>query len=332
MRQSQLFDQLSESFGRAFTKDELWILVSSNSEWVKTENYFVSLLKDRIKRGRIIQAGNRYTVNLSIAISNHTRSASSSRLSRNQRAINAGYTIEAPISYPKPLSNSGHSAIIDRLHVHMHNGLVELSRTNANIVERSIPSGLYRGRFALAKKYLPNAENTFRSLSPNVFTARANLKRVIEQIDKDNGTRDITKPEHAVDTFTDYILDPVNDFLTKLDGTPTEICELVDHLNAAHSYYNAKSLASKVCKYLHEWEYGHDKFFINDKVVRSILPYYLDAYGIALPGLTKASDFDSLSYTQLYGLLNSVYSHARGITKSEFDHILWYCYRLFEIK
>ena len=210
-------------------------------------------------------------------------------------------------------------------------GLVELTSANASIVSHYIPLGIP----GLAKKYIAHAHHAYSRLAggnPASFNFRNynDVKAVIAQIDKDNGTLDNKNHNgSAIEAFTQFIIDPINDFERRLDGSTLVIKQLVDDLLgyylAMPSSYCAKSLASKVCKYFHEYRYGHDKFFINDSVVRKMLPYYCDMYGIAHP--TKKS-IETLSYSDLFDLLALVYSHCSSdITKSEFDHILWYCYR-----
>ena len=211
------------------------------------------------------------------------------------------------------------------------NNLVELTLANVEIVNYWIPRGIP----GLAKKYLPHAHDVYNRLSggtPSAFNFRnrSDVYEVVAQIDKDNGTLDLSKHYgSAVNAFTDYIINPANNFETRLNGSVITIKQLVaDLLNNFMSlpvHYKAKSLASKVCKYFHEYRYNNDLFFINDSVVRSILPYYCDKYGISHP---SPSGIEHLSYEDLYDLLDALYAHCpAGMTKSDMDHILWYCYR-----
>ena len=322
-------------------------LVSKQSHTIKNVKKVVNSL---LKGGYIHFAAGLYSA------STKTPPVHTKKTSKFAKAIAAGYTIGKPLSYPKNIADGiiDDSAIIDYLvneekltkTTRSSIGfLVDLTEENSKIVEKQIPLGIVgKGRYTLAKRYLPTAYILYMSLCPGgipamfSFTNRSHVVSVVKQIDSDNGTLD-HKNHHdsAINSFSDFIVNPANDFLLKLNGTIKDIKQLVADLKASCTAYNANSLASKVCKYFHEYRYGHDKFFINDSVVRSVLPYYLDAYGIK-HGLSNAKQFDALSYSDLYDLLDALYSKippfkcGRAMTKTEFDHILWYCYRNYHIK
>ena len=269
-----------------------------------------------------------------------TGSGTTHKKGRRPTYIRAGYRKGPGLKYRSgdPIPSGGHSAIVDLLGVTLGRGdLVELSGSNSDIVEAGIPAGLVDIHgYAFAKGYLPLAKTLYLSKCASgpmsfPFHDPVAVKEVLEQIDKDNGTMDTKHSPRAVDSFRDFICDPANNFVARLND-PDSFKDLVEDLRSSHHGYNAKSLASKVCKYLHEYYWDHDFYFINDNVVRSVFPYYLDAYGIAHTIRTKG-DVDALSYPDLYDLLEALHLTAcPSLTRSKMDHILWYCYRKYWIK
>ncbi len=128
-----------------------------------------------------------------------------------------------------------------------------------------------------------------------------------------------------------------------------------------------RSLASKICKYLYEYfcegeaidagkkSRGHDGvgYYINDTYIRSALLFYLDYYEEKVDG-DKVKEYRKIeednkrrkssralydiSYNELYDMLNKLHNLSdevakqegkEKITKSELDHIIWYCYKSF---
>lgn len=261
-----------------------------------------------------------------------------------RRSRRSSRPIRPTINYPNPIPPYSPLKVFVTTNKLSHCGdIILLTPVNATIVESLIASD---------PKYRPRAKRLYLSLcvppatsAPNAtfdFRNRSHLDQVILQIDEDNSTFDVAitsgigSPITARETFCNYILAPKNNFLSELDGPESVIKGLPDKLRAAHPYYNPKSLASKVCKYLHEYYYGNDKFYINDKVVRSVLAYYLDYYGVPHGNLNKPKNRD-LDYKDLYEYLEELRKtagrkHKSLIKRSELDHILWYCYKMFRNK
>ena len=140
-----------------------------------------------------------------------------------------------------------------------------------------------------------------------------------------------------------YISNPNNNFFNNLKsgcvGLPDEICNKCGN--------GLKSLSSKVCKYLFGFfQYtntngGDNKYYINDSYIRHALLFYLDYYGVnkvaGSKKLKNTGNVDSLSYKELHHLLSELHKardikHNDGIlTKTELDHIIWYCYKSFTL-
>lgn len=220
-------------------------------------------------------------------------------------------------------------------------GLAELTGVNSGIVETLIPVGLRQhgtGRL-LAKIYIQTAEVKFLSLKRANrgvfnFSSYADVYDVVCAIDKDNSTQDLRFHRGvACDFITRYINNPANDFVNKIDSASTPIIAkaLVDDIRTKMvraGLYDARSLASKVCKYMSEYNSGGraDVFYIDDQFVREAIPYYMDSlFGLRIPKPTV----DASSYSELYDWLSRIHSipSARGLTKSQLDHLLWYIYR-----
>ena len=130
---------------------------------------------------------------------------------------------------------------------------------------------------------------------------------------------------HYIYEMIDYITNVSTNFWTRLEnGEP----ELVDDLNPEHNKASGpKSLASKICKYFSDIFLGKDNYYINDNVVRHVLPYYLNHYTLLKSNLTRGY-FDSLGYKGLFDCLESLRKTTGEIlNRDEIDRIMWYCYR-----
>lgn len=285
------------------------------------------------------------------------------RQRRTTRSVRRPRLALTAIAYPRPIV--GMSSILEELiygvntptqrrgiTLYPNTYLVELTANNKDVVESCIPLALvstYNPRILrrkLAGPYPPHASTVYFSYCPGghgglfPFSNRAAVLAVVLAIDEDNSTFDARVHRSvACNFFTDYILDPTNTFVADLDGNSRTVKSLPDKMVAAFlstsipGKYRALSLASKICKYLHEWYYGHDKFFIYDSVVRKMLPFYLDIFNVPHAGFNTATDFNRISYSQFYDYINSIYSHCSTVmSKSELDHIMWYCYRNWKIK
>lgn len=220
-------------------------------------------------------------------------------------------------------------------------GLAELTTANSAIVESLIPIGLRQhgtGR-RLANPYLPNALRVFNERKVAThgvfnFSSHNDVYAVVFQIEQDNSTMDFRfHGGVGCDFITNYILDPRNDFVRKIaPGTaPAIATALVDDIRnqmVAAGLYDARSLASKVCKYFSEFNSSMtaDVFYIDDSFVRESIPYYLDyLFGMRV----SHSAVEASTYTQLYDWLSLIHTRVTGgaLTKSHFDHLLWYIYR-----
>lgn len=213
--------------------------------------------------------------------------------------------------------------------------IVLLTKKNSAIIESII---------ATDDSYYPFARELFKRFGKKAVKHNKNraLFAVIREIDRDNNTNvwRYKQSQACLYKLIDFILDPANDFWNRLKkGDKSLPDELVKTCGT-----EVRSLASKICKYLAEYLAPQsDAYYINDKFVRQVLPYYLDYYGVkhciksgsSLEGKNKYGEY-SFSYANLFDLLEKLNKsrsekHKDGeMTKSELDHILWYCYKSFK--
>lgn len=227
------------------------------------------------------------------------------------------------------------------LTLNLRTGLVDLTCANSAIIEPIIPMGLRSTatRRILAKRYPPNALNLFNRIKARnggsfPYRTPDDVREVVRQIDKDNGTNDEKYHDsQAIDLITSFIVDSANDFEHRIDGRPGLAQALVDEIRGlidAAGFidhrgkdYRPRSLPSKVCKYFSEYEYGSipNAFYIDDAVVRECLRHYMRLFFNIR--LTKET-IDSSTYTQLFDWLSRLNTLDPGLSKSELDHLLWF--------
>ena len=130
----------------------------------------------------------------------------------------------------------------------------------------------------------------------------------------------------------EYISDPDNNFFERLEEGDDSLPDKILHECDA----GFKSLSSKICKYLCEYYCEKDNYYINDSFIRAMLLFYLDYYEVEHTEVISIGKVNSMSYKELHGWLTKLHEasnkkHQCKITKSELDHILWYCYKSFDL-
>ena len=166
------------------------------------------------------------------------------------------------------------------------------------------------------------------------------LVRIIDLENSTNKWRMKGKYRQTVLNIVDYIIDVNYNFWGRLKNPNIDL-KLVDDLSEAayakktnHEGVDDKSLSSKVCKYFAKLIVD-DKYFINDDIVRRVLPYYLKYYNVSTDidnykNKRGRINISKISYIKLYEYLTNLKNKAdtnNELSKTEFDHILWYCYR-----
>lgn len=208
------------------------------------------------------------------------------------------------------------------------NNIVLLTRNNADKIENAIKNDM---------NYYPFAKRLYNSLGKEAVknnTDRA-LCALIREIDRDNYTNVWRYGNRAnLEAIVTYILDSNNNLWERLDKGDIELVS--EMTEERHGGSAVKSLSSKVCKYLSEFIYEKDNYYINDSYVRSALLFYLDYYNVDHNNLLSTNAVNNLSYRDLFSYLEKLREAANKlitndilITKNELDHILWYCYKSF---
>ncbi len=142
------------------------------------------------------------------------------------------------------------------------------------------------------------------------------LKTILKEIASSNSTH---TSNINIDILSDYIFNNKKNFLFKLESGNAE---LVDEISFIDGFIRReKSFASKVCSYLCELEFEESNFAVNDSVVRTILPYYLNYFGIAK---VTSKKLGNCSYKEFVGYIDKI---KKDLSFEEIDNILWYCYK-----
>lgn len=237
----------------------------------------------------------------------------------------------AKIKYGKKAKYIENSDIFDNLvqnyHLATDGKLVLLTKQNTEIIEALIQND---------DEYFPFSQLLFDHFGFENIRNNTNraLFAVAREIDRDNSTN-VWRYKKNRDGFyklVEYISNPANAFFEALDrGDPSLPDKLVRKCGKG-----VKSLSSKICKYLSEFAFQKDNYYINDSFVRHTLLFYLDYYGVEHPGLNTSIAVDALDYQSLYGWLEKLHKarnekYGDEIKKSELDHILWYCYKSFSL-
>lgn len=128
-------------------------------------------------------------------------------------------------------------------------------------------------------------------------------------------------PKENVTVMARYIADHREDIFARLqNGDAALVDELAD---GTMTERREKCLANKVCALLGELEYGQQAFISHEKLLRTVLPYYLRRYGAAGAGETERC-----THARLVELTEGVLaSLPQPIALHEADHLLWFVYR-----
>lgn len=160
------------------------------------------------------------------------------------------------------------------------------------------------------------------------------LFAVVREIDRDNSTNVWRYKKNRDNLYKVilYIMNDDNDFWGRLEEGDVELPDEI----ANQCGPGLKSFSSKICKYLCEFAFQKDNYYINDSYVRAMILFYLDYYGVEHPELKSKENVDALTYADIHAWLEKLHNardmkHEGKITKNELDHILWYCYKSFSL-
>lgn len=166
---------------------------------------------------------------------------------------------------------------------------------------------------------------------------KKSIVAMVKIIDYENSTDVWVHCNDAFFKIVEFIVDPNYNFWTDLaKGNPDIVEKLMNFaigkvLRKSRKTGNKEekdayfpSLASKTCKYLSEYVLGKDLYYINDKFVRKVLPFYCYYY------LGKYATFEQNNYVKLFNHMKEVHQcieKTDSLSKSQLDHIMWYCYK-----
>ena len=218
--------------------------------------------------------------------------------------------------------------------------IAELNKTNFDIVDNAMQSPLksfINGKVKIiSKSYKNNAKTALSQYNGIInqkgkfdFTNIYDVKKIVECIDNDNKTFD--KRYHGgigIDLISNYIVKNANTFKQIITGkTSIQVAyQFVDALRGLFKgkNYQPRSLPSKVCKYFAEFNNQVNIFYVDDRVVRNVLPMYLEH--LRGKKITKYYVNNS-SYCDLCNLLDLIHNTCPSIDKSMMDKIMWYVYK-----
>lgn len=143
---------------------------------------------------------------------------------------------------------------------------------------------------------------------------------ILKRISSANSTR---TPNKDICVIAEYILNNRTVFLSRLNRGDVGLVEELAEIEGLKR--REFSLASKICEYLSELEFGKAQYVISDSVVRRILPYYLAYYDIPCK---KGLSVENISYSELVDLIFELLQKIpEKLDCRELDRILWYCYK-----
>ncbi len=193
------------------------------------------------------------------------------------------------------------------------NYMYALTKENAKKSRNLIESDSKYGESSY-KKYYKNLGKKLEDYT------KEEIKTILKEIASSNSTH---TSNINIDILSDYIFNNKKNFLFKLESGNAE---LVDEISFIDGFIRReKSFASKVCSYLCELEFKKSNFAVNDSVVRTILPYYLNYFGIAK---TTSKKLENCSYKKFVGYIDKIKNKLKeDLSFEEIDNILWYCYK-----
>lgn len=193
------------------------------------------------------------------------------------------------------------------------NYMYALTKENAKKSRNLIESDSKYGESSY-KKYYEYLDKKLEDYS------KEEIKMILKEIASSNSTH---TSNINIDILSDYIFNNKKNFLFKLESGNAE---LVDEISFIDGFIRReKSFASKVCSYLCELEFGKSNFAVNDSVVRTMLPYYLNYFGIAK---VTSKKLGNCSYKDFIGYIDKIKNKLKeNLSFEEIDNIIWYCYK-----
>ncbi len=207
-------------------------------------------------------------------------------------------------------------AILEKTFDFDENGLVLLNKHNAKIATSSI-------------NYNTKDRNYYKDNGKSLLEYTVEeLSTIIGYISTVNHTR---SPKESVDALAEYIYQNKESFIKKLESGDIS---LIADLSAVKAKRREKSLISKICAYLCEYEFGRFDFVIIDSIVCDVLPYYLGCYNININSFKKkGKKVEKCLYSEIYNMLLALKDALpEKLSLYEIDQTLWYFYSQDKVK
>lgn len=221
-----------------------------------------------------------------------------------------------------------------KLGLDMDKEVVKLTKNNSTIIESHIKNNNNYNSDLYKKMYEYHCMKNGGKFPTKNKEAKEAINDIVRMIDLENNTYLYRYNHVQFDNMINYIVVPTNDFFNKLKKGDIKLVEdLRKSSGVSNNNDGPKSLASKICVYLSELFFNHDNYYVNDTVVRHVLPYYVEYYQIQGLSQNTKGAYENISYKDLWTILERLrnkmkQTYGENLTRRELDHIMWYCYRL----
>jgi hypothetical protein len=208
--------------------------------------------------------------------------------------------------------------------------LLKLAKNRDDIVSLSIANSVdVERKMSESAQYQPRAEKKYEEhILKGDWGTKESTRDVVRQLRTDSGIR---IANDIVDKLVDYIVDHNNKFYDDLEKGNLELPEKLAKYAVKKPGRDLKTLVTIICKYLEEFVFHKDNFYVFERVLITMLPRYLSSYGVD-EKLWVGKKVGDLTYKEYYDIVHALH-HARNnihhgtLTKGELVHIIWYAYK-----
>ena len=209
--------------------------------------------------------------------------------------------------------------------------LILLNKHNSKIVEDAIKKNY------LYINYVEMVCDTLKARNGGQFPEKdeRSVLALVKIIDYENSTDVWVHCRESFIKMVKYITNPNGDFWPRLKKGEIDLVDDLTNASVGKTKRMTKngvkvveakfeSLASKICKYFAEYILGKDFYYINDKFVNKVLPFYYYYY------FGQNISVQNISYGDLFKYIEKIHNEVSKtdvLTKSELDHLMWYCYK-----
>lgn len=151
---------------------------------------------------------------------------------------------------------------------------------------------------------------------------RANLENFVWQVAISNSIQGKTKQSR--DAIVDFILNKGAAFYNRLKNGDWALVEEMEVFVSSKSRHEC-SWCSKTCKYLQEYLFDGDSYYIYDNNVVGKVNDYREYYGLEKTAKTTIDVKKNPTqwYENLCKSLDELKAKSQGLSRTDIDHILW---------